>query len=186
MAKEKERSKESESGEEEMTEAQRLTLLEKAMSMNRVFLVLLALLLIVSLSVTITLALLSAFSDNDVSAATAAELDALKQQIAQLQQDNKTLSTQVAAMSTDLPKLSAAVANSSAPAFQRVLIQQEESYQEFLRAMKEGMYDLARMIPGSRTWLELYNEKMDRTLQMSQTRQRDLARLKTGEPLIEP
>jgi hypothetical protein len=182
----KERSSEKSSEEEGMTEGQRLTMLEKTTSMNRIFLILLALLITISLSVTITMAIITAVGDDEVPAAITAELDSLRQQVELLKQDNKTLGTQLALLVDEMPRLRTALNNGSAPMFQRLLIAQEESNQEFLRGVKEGMYDLARMVPGSRTWLELYNEKMDRALQFSQNRQRDLTRLKTGEPLIEP
>lgn len=181
----KEKSRDAESAEEEMTESQRLTLLERAMNLNRVFLVLLALLIIISLSVTITVTIVSLMG-TDETPALKAEVDALRQEVDSLLQDNKALNARLAVITDELPRLRSTLQNSSAPTFQRLLVEQEESYQEFIRGVKEGMYDLARMVPGSRTWLELYNERMDRALQLSQERQRQLTRLKTGEPLIEP
>ncbi len=182
----KERNSERDSDQETMSEGQRLSILEKSVSLNRILLMLLGFLIIISLSVSITLAIVAAVSGDTVPVAVTAEIESLKQQVELLKQDNKSLGTQLAALTEEMPRLKTLVTNSSAPAFQRILIAQEESNQEFLRGVKEGMYDLARMVPGSRTWLELYNERMDRALQFSQSRQRDLTRLKTGEILIEP
>ena len=58
--------------------------------------------------------------------------------------------------------------------FQAVLLQQEESYQLHLNALKQGMRDLSKMLPGSRTWLEMYEEQMDEAISQSKVREREL------------
>ncbi|AZZ90432.1 hypothetical protein EUZ85_06735 [Hahella sp. KA22] len=179
------REREKEAEDEQMTEAQRLTLLEKSMSLNRFFLLLLAMLIVVTLSVTITVSIISAMDSGGDSAKTA-EIADLQNKVQELRQELQATREQVAALNAEIPTIKTSIANGSAPAFQRLLLKQEASYQEFIRGVKEGMYDLARMVPGSRTWLELYNEKMDRALQFSQERQRELQRLNTGGVLIEP
>ncbi|ABC27892.1 hypothetical protein HCH_01007 [Hahella chejuensis KCTC 2396] len=173
-----------EAEDEQMTEAQRLTLLEKSMSLNRFFLLLLAMLIVVTLSVTITVSIISAMDGGDT--AKTAEIVDLQNKVQELRQELQATREQVATLNAQIPAMKTAIANGSAPAFQRLLLKQEASYQEFIRGVKEGMYDLARMVPGSRTWLELYNEKMDRALQLSQERQRELQRLNTGGVLVEP
>ena len=66
--------------------------------------------------------------------------------------------------------------------FQAVLLQQEESYQLHLTALKQGMRDLAKMMPGSRTWLEIYDEQMDEAIRQSKDRVRELKALQIADP----
>ena len=66
--------------------------------------------------------------------------------------------------------------------FQAVLLQQEESYQLHLTALKQGMRDLAKMMPGSRTWLEIYDEQMDEAILQSKDRVRELKALQIADP----
>ena len=169
----------------QMSEAQRLTLLERNMSTNRIFLLLMAILIIVTLSVTITIFILSTL-ESDVDSATSGQIQEMQAQIKQLKADLLQSQAQIASLNEAIPQLRTELDNSSAPTFQRLLLQQEESYQEFLKGLKEGMYDLARMVPGSRTWLELYSERMDRASTQSLDRARALKRMNTGKTLIEP
>ncbi|WP_020410638.1 hypothetical protein [Hahella ganghwensis] len=169
----------------QMTESQRISILERSMSTNRIFLLLLAVLIIVTLSVSITIAILSTL-EGDAESASAGEIIELRAEVKELKAELLKSQAQVASLNESIPQLRTALQNSSAPTFQRLLLQQEESYQEFLKGLKEGMYDLARMVPGSRTWLELYSERMDKATTLSQDRERQLKRLNTGEPLIEP
>ncbi|UZE95652.1 hypothetical protein [Alkalimarinus alittae] len=171
--------------QEELSEEQRISMLEKSVTANKVVLLILALTLIIAISVTLTTMIISSMSEDG----------ALGEQEAfiQIQLELTTLKEQVAAQQATITKSEQAYAalkglldNSSAPTFQRILLQQEKSYQEFIKSMKSGMYDLAHMVPGSRTWLELYTEQMNSAVSLSQQRERDLKRLQTGEPLIEP
>jgi hypothetical protein len=57
------------------------------------------------------------------------------------------------------------------------VIAQEKSNQEFLDALRSGMYDLAHMLPGSRTWLDLYGEKMEMASNHSKEREEELKSL---------
>lgn len=171
--------------QEELSEEQRISMLEKSVTANKVVLLILALTLIVAISVTLTTMIISSMSEDS----------SLGEQEAfiQMQQELTTLKEQVAAQQAIISKseqsyseLKGLLNNSSAPTFQRILLQQEKSYQEYIKSMKSGMYDLAHMVPGSRTWLELYSEQMNTAISHSQQRERELKRLQTGEALIEP
>lgn len=171
--------------QEELSEEQRISMLEKSVTANKVVLLILALTLIVAISVTLTTMIISSMSEDS----SLGEQDAF----IQMQQELTTLKEQVAAQQAIISKtqqsytdLKGLLNNSSAPTFQRILLQQEKSYQEYIKSMKSGMYDLAHMVPGSRTWLELYSEQMNTAISLSQQRERELKRLQTGEALIEP
>ncbi|WP_250656728.1 hypothetical protein [Alkalimarinus coralli] len=170
---------------EELSEEQRISMLEKSVTANKVVLLILALTLIVAISVTLTTMIISSMGEDSSLVEQEAfikvqqELTALKEQVAA--QQNLIDSTEEA-----YEDLKGLLNNSSAPTFQRILLQQEKSYQEYIKSMKSGMYDLAHMVPGSRTWLELYTEQMNKAISMSQQRERELKRLQTGEVLMEP
>ncbi|MAG42911.1 MAG: hypothetical protein CMH95_01195, partial [Oceanospirillaceae bacterium] len=70
---------------------------------------------------------------------------------------------------------------SQASGFKEILLDQEQSYQTHLSALKQGMRDLAKMMPGSRTWLEMYDEQMDIALEESRQRVQKLAAIQTSE-----
>ena len=70
--------------------------------------------------------------------------------------------------------------SSSASAFKEILLDQEQTYQMHLTALKQGMRDLAKMLPGSRTWLEMYDEQMDIAIAESQERVAQLVALQTS------
>ncbi len=55
-----------------------------------------------------------------------------------------------------------------------ILRQQERDYRDLMINLKAGMHDLSRMVPGSRTWLEEYNERIDRGLANSREREKRL------------
>lgn len=171
--------------QDELSEEQRIDLLEKSASTNKIALLIVALLLMVALSVTITTTIISSMS-NDTVYATPSELVILQERIDALEKVMAAKDAQIQQLAQAYPELLAKLDAGSAPTFQRVMVQQEASFQEFLKTMKTGMYDLAHMIPGSRTWLEVYNDQVNRAIQLSQVRSRDLKRLQTGVPLIEP
>jgi hypothetical protein len=68
---------------------------------------------------------------------------------------------------------------SQAATFQKVMVEQEQSYQQFLATLKVGMYDLAKMIQGSRTWLDIYSERIEAAQSMSSNREKELNKLNT-------
>lgn len=52
----------------------------------------------------------------------------------------------------------------------RTLIGQERNYQQSLLALKEGMRELAGMTAGSRSWLEFYEDALNKPMADSQAR----------------
>lgn len=66
-------------------------------------------------------------------------------------------------------------------ALRKLMVEQEGSYQQFITALQQGMYDLSKMIKGSRTWYEVYKDDLDLVIGDSKGR---AAQLGTG--LVEP
>src|SRR5690554_7764577 len=99
------------------------------------------------------------------SSADAATYQQIIIEIEQQEKQNKNWYKQVDTLRLELD-------NSQASVFKALFFEQEENYQLHLHALKQGMRDLANMVPGSRTWLEIYNEKMDAALARSRSEER--------------
>jgi hypothetical protein len=155
----------------ELTEAQRIAALEDSVSLNRKIVFVLAILAIVGLSTASTLGIVSLLQP-DVE-----YVD--KRALAQMQEDVDVLRKQVTEYEAALSQTKQVLDSSSATAFKGLLLDQEQSYQLHLTALKQGMRDLARMLPGSRTWLEMYDEQMNAAIAQSVARSKQLVALQT-------
>ncbi|UTW07519.1 hypothetical protein [Pseudomonas benzenivorans] len=166
------------------SDEQRLERLEKGRRVDRIVLIGLALMLVVVLASWSTATLLRETSPG----ADAQQLQDLQNQqlllekkLAALEQQNNQL---VAAQGSKT--LSTAPVVNSPDAIQQVaktLIGQEQSYQKSLAALKTGMGELAGMIPGSRSWLDYYNEILDKPLAESRARAEELKQWSAGPEL---
>jgi len=158
----------------ELSEEERLQLLTRAGRRNRLFILALA-------GVLGSLMLLSLGFNvyGLLSAGDAPRIEALEQQVLKLQAQ---LNTQQQALQHQEELLASQQANQLTGLLQRVenpdsvaevslvLQAQEKDFQLVLQALKTGMADLANMLPGSRSWLNLYNEPLDRALLNSRAR----------------
>lgn len=174
-----------------LSDEQRLALLEKSGKRDRVILFVMAGILVLTLISWLTISLIELFSDDEVVVNNSAQVEELQKQVTgletqisnlelQLSQQNIQLSamTGIKANATAAPPASAVPApaanNDAVQQVARTLIGQEQGFQESLAALKIGMRDLAGMIAGSRSWLDYYNESLDKPLADSQTRVKEL------------
>ena len=155
---------------EELTDEQRLSILEGKVGKNRTVIIVISIAVVVILSVSLTLTLLNALG-GDKNYATQAAFEEQKVIIA-------SLSAELEKQRSQLGTLSLNYKQSEVFVFQQTMIEQEQSYQEFLKTLKLGMYDLAKMIQGARTWLDVYNDKVDDGLNASKQREKNLKRIK--------
>lgn len=164
--------------ENSLTEEERITLLEGATRNNRLLLLIVAATLALFAFISIALVVMQ-FINPPSSFADADSYQKIKKEIQQLENKNKDWYQKVDALRLDLN-------NSQAAVFKTLLAEQEEGYQLHMKALKQGMRDLAHMVPGSRTWLEIYNEQIDTAIAMSEARMQKLTQVKTSEqPVIE-
>jgi hypothetical protein len=168
-----------------LSEGQRLALLEKSVSLNRIVSLLVAVALIIAISVGLTILIFSGLNKGPVSDH-GQQITRLELEISTLKNQMQTNQLKMEQMETTFALQSAVLKNSSTATLQKVLVQQEMSYQKFLNALKGGMYDLANMVPGSRTWLEHYNEELNLAIQLSINRQRELQQLQSGGVPTDP
>lgn len=59
-------------------------------------------------------------------------------------------------------------------ALRQLMIEQERSNRQFLGALQQGMYDISRMVKGSRTWFEVYKGDIDLVIADSKLRSENL------------
>ena len=162
---------------EPLTEKQRITALEESVGTNKIVLLIVALLLIVIISVSITVITITVFGDEEEESVNLEVVEELQLQISELTSQNEAQTQQIKSLKKILPVIQDQLGNTSNLKLLNVVMEQEKGNQEFLEALRTGMYDLAHMLPGSRTWLEVYGEKVDLAEAHSKDREKDLKRI---------
>lgn len=155
---------------EQLSDEQRISLLENKVGKNRTVITIVALTMIVILSVSFTVVILK-FLHVDEPYVPRSLFDEQRAEVEALQETLKEQQDIIKA-------LNLVYKQSQVSVFRNTLVEQEQSYQEFLSTMKLGMFDLAKMVQGSRTWLEIYKEKLDDVAELSKEREERLMRLK--------
>lgn len=167
-----------ETSDDALSEEQRLQLLTRAGQRNRLVIFVLA-------GVLGSLMLLSAGLNlyGVLGAGDDSRVVALERQVARLE---KQLAVQQVALSNQEELLASQQSRQLTGLFERaehpdsiaevskVLQAQEADYQAVLQGLKVGMADLANMLPGSRSWLTLYYEPIDRALLNSRQRSEEI------------
>ena len=165
---------------EPLTEEQRIAALEDKVGTNKIILISMALFLIITLSVAGTILIVSMVGGDDDTAVESETVIALQERVTGLEKTIENMSKATKASRNELLVLKEKVDNSSNLKLQEIIIEQERGHQTFLDALRSGMYDLAHMLPGSRTWLEVYGEKVDKAELYSKGREKDLVKLQKG------
>ncbi|TWE05742.1 hypothetical protein FB481_106115 [Pseudomonas sp. AG1028] len=167
------------------SDEERLAKLEKANRLNRILIFALAMLLFIILSSLATSAVVKMLADEpppfdpEAFAALQHRAEQLETELNMLKEDQKRQDALLKLAATPPPPAPAAAAPAAAAPSQdiaalklmgRTLLGQEQSYQQSLAALKSGMRDLADMVPGSRSWLDDYNQEIDKAVNASQQR----------------
>jgi len=178
MAKKEKAKKEAPEANEPLTEEQRIAQLEKKVGNNKLFLFGIALFLIIIISVIVTVfAVLNLKGtkepNNESFTALQTEFNGLKQQLV-------SLDAKLDKLSVSLPGLKNQLANTQNTVLKQVMLEQEQGFQKFLMALQSGTYDLAHMVPGSRTWLDQYSEQINRSITHSKARTNALNHLNSN------
>lgn len=163
---------------EPLTEEQRITALEDKVGTNKIVLISMALFLIVAVSVSATFLVVSIFTKED--ALDSETVITLQSKITELEGTIEAIKKVTKSSRNDLLVLNEKVTNSSNQSLQQIILDQERGHQEFLETLRSGMYDIAHMLPGSRTWLEVYSEKVDKAEIYSKDREKALLKLQKG------
>lgn len=160
-----------------LTEAQRLTALEETVSTNRLVLLIMAALAVIAVSAAVTLTIVNLI-EPDIE-----HVD--KKEFARLERELDILKDAAIDYEKQLTKARELLETSNSSTFKALMLEQEQSHQRYLETLKQGMRDLARMVPGSRTWLEIYNEQLDEVMAASQARAVRLSRIQTSQLPVE-
>ena len=171
---------------EPLTEEQRITALEEKVGANKLVLIVIALFLIIAVSVSSTIFIVSMFGEDEDAVANSEMIAALEAKIVDLEKTLENIKKLTKENRIELTALSDKVANSSNQKLQELMIEQERGQQMFLDSLRTGMYDLAHMIPGSRTWLEVYGEKVDSAERYSKDREKQLVNMQKGITVSKP
>jgi rubrerythrin len=164
---------------EPLTEEQRITALEEKVGTNKIVLISMALFLIVAVSVSATFLVVSIFTSEE-AVGDSESLIALQTKVTELENAIEAMKKVTKSSRNELLVLKEKVTNSSNQTLQQILLEQERGHQTFLETLRSGMYDLAHMLPGSRTWLEVYSEKVDKAEIYSKDREKTLLKLQKG------
>jgi len=151
---------------ESLTEEQRITRLERKVGQNRLLLSIVALVIVIGLSVSITIGIIKVLRV-DEPYAKVRELEQQQEQLQQMMTNQEDMQERIALLEQNYQL-------SSAADIKATMVKQEQSYRQFLYGMKVGMVDLAKMVTGSRTWLEVYSEKIDEVIEGSEEREAEL------------
>ncbi|GAA3971393.1 hypothetical protein [Allohahella marinimesophila] len=161
---------------EPLTPEQRIALLEKSLGTNRIILLVVALLLVVSLAASVAILFFGQTSTLDAD-------DPVAPAEAALSLDQRQMAEKVDANLTRfderLSRMELILQRTNTGRFADILLEQEKDKQQFALGAKEAITDLARMVPGSRTWLELYSEQIDKGVERSKARTSAISNIKT-------
>jgi pyrroline-5-carboxylate reductase len=164
-----------------LTPEQRIEQLEQRVGKNRIFLMIVALFIVVGLSVSIT-AFVFQYLGSDSDAGNDAFVNMQERLDAQAELIT-IYEGRLAQVNEDFKVLENRVSNNSNATIQGVLVEQEQAKQAFMTAVRAAIYDLAHMVPGSRSWFELYSEQIDIALVASEEREKKLKDLSSGKEL---
>ena len=172
--------KEDSTEHEPLTEEQRITALEEKVGTNKIVLISIALFLIIVVSVSSTVFVVSILGNDQEAGASSEMVTALETKIVEQEKVLENIRKLTKENRAELAALKDKVATSSNQKLQELMIEQERGQQLFLDTLRTGMYDLAHMIPGSRTWLEVYGDKVDSAERFSKEREKELLNLQKG------
>ena len=181
MAKKEKAEKEAPEAQEPLTEEQRIAQLEKKVGNNKLFLFGIALFLIIIISMIVTAFTILNFKGPEDSNNEA--ITALQTEIIELKQQLTNFDAKLDKLAVTLPGLKNQLANTQNTVLKNVMLEQEQGFQKFLSALHSGTYDLAHMVPGSRTWLDQYSEQIDRSITHSKARIKSLKHFNSNAPI---
>ncbi len=174
-----------------LSDAERLQLLEGQAKLGRILLFVILGLLGFALPIVLTIALVGGDSAEPVDyskpiAALEAENKTLHEQLTTLEEKLKKQSEQLLAVQTSQVTQSVSsesgekVVTRTDPVMiyqvAKALLGQEQDLQQTLLTQQTSMRDLANMVPGSRSWLQDYNEALNKLLAASKARVLELQR----------
>jgi len=181
MAKKDPKEKEAPEEQTPLTEEQRIARLEKKVGTNKLVLFGIALFLVVIISMSITAFTILTLQEPEE--ANNEDITVLQTEVAELKKQLITIDAKLGKLALAIPELTGQLANSQNTVLRKVMLDQEQGYQQFLSTLQSGTYDLAHMVPGSRTWLEQYSGQISQAMTYSKERVQLLRNLNSSEAI---
>ncbi len=162
----------------ELSDSERIALLEKRVGFHRLLVVILGALTLILLSSVITgvivlnaqISKIEVPAADDTAGAPATPGQLGKDQLA-LKKEQEALAERLAEIETALASQGTIENIDQVRGMAKILREQENDYRTVMLSLRAGMRDLSRMVPGSRTWLEEYEERMNRSIEASRQRE---------------
>ncbi len=173
--------------DEEKTEAQPLTPEERIAKLEKGRLtswIIMAVLLLLILIQSAVLALYATKGPDPRVSEISQRLDLAQEEADQLKQAYEAAQTfhdNALRLEGKLDRIITTIQLNNFSALRQLMTEQEASYQQFMTALQQGMYDISRMVKGSRTWYEVYKEDLDLVIEDSKMRAKHLT-----SGLVEP
>lgn len=163
----------------ELSDSERIVLLENRVAFHRILVVVLGALTVILLSSVITgVIVLNAQISRIEVPETGEETAGAPVSSSQLGKDQLSLKKEQEALAKRLAEIETALAAQGTienieqvRAMAQILRDQENAYRTVMLSLRAGMRDLSRMVPGSRVWLEEYEERMNRSITGSRERE---------------
>lgn len=93
-----------------------------------------------------------------------ADAGELRKRLASVEKDLESVRQERAAMTETLQRMQVIERTGQVEKLNAVLQEQERAVRRFMLNLKDGMFDLSRMVAGSRTWFDEYSQRLDRAI----------------------
>jgi len=154
---------------------ERIAKLEKGRNINWIIMGVLLLLIIVQ---GVFLVIYSTQGSDPLIAENSQRVEALQQELNKLQtayEATQTLNDNALRLEGKLERIITTIQLNNFSSLRKLMVEQEGSYQQFITALQQGMYDLSKMVKGSRTWYEVYKDDLDLVIGDSKGRAQQLS-----------
>ncbi|MCW8885482.1 MAG: hypothetical protein OQK12_09545 [Motiliproteus sp.] len=179
---EKDRDEEQDEGQSPLTPEQRIAKLEKSKTLSLILIVVLAVFSITSLAGIGYLFMSSGDDRPGQNQAKITAMDAKLLEMEKIVNEGKGLYLQSQLLQAKTEQLLSEADINNFANLRQILAEQEQNYSQFIRTLEQGMYELSRMVRGSRTWYDVYKEDLDKILKKSSDRTNRLEGMKPIQP----
>lgn len=158
----------------QLSPEERIAQLEKSKKLSWILIIVLA---VFSLAQTGGLAFLLLQPADNRAAENSVTLAALDAEVVELQKQQNEAERLILQNQLLETKLDEVLANANIDNYRTLrllFIEQEKNHVQFLAALQRGMYELSRMVRGSRTWFDVYKEELDLIMEQSRHRIEEL------------
>ena len=140
---------------------------------------------IITIVIVVWISLISSQIDDDTPMDTEqveTNLGEVDKRLASLYERIDTQQGDMDKITTQITALEEAHNNKQVDIIQRILINQQRDYGDFLKTMEFGMNNLANMVKGSRDWTKQYKKRLKDAQKISKQRMEQIRNLEVANP----